>query len=84
MYRIYLFFIFNLFCFSLVHADNQAEIDKILKLELPPFGVVFEIVESDKTDLSWAVPRIKKYSEMLRKSFPDIYPINLKTLVFLM
>jgi|GEM_PF-6211953 len=72
MHHIYLFVIINLFCLAFVHADNQSEINKILKQESSPFGVVFEIVESDKTDLSWAFPRIKNYSDILRKRFPDL------------
>lgn len=72
MHQIYLVFVINLFFLSCVHADNQSEIDKILKQESAPLGIVFEIVESDKSALTWSIPRVKKYSDMLRERFPDI------------
>lgn len=55
-----------------VFATNQAQIDAILKENNPPFGVVFEILEGSGNALEWAMPRIKKYSERLRRRHPDI------------
>lgn len=63
------------FCLSLsgfAQAGNQQQIDQILKLETPPFGVVFEVVEGNRNALEWAMPQIKKFSAELRKKFSDI------------
>jgi intracellular sulfur oxidation DsrE/DsrF family protein len=68
---IFLFFV-SLFAGGLAQADNQGQIHHILKQEVPPFGVVFEVVEGDRDALEWAIPQIKKFSEQLRKKFPDI------------
>ena len=67
-----LLIVFSLFFSSLVQANNQEQIDYILKQETPPFGVVFEVVEGDRAALEWAIPQIKKFSEQLRKKFPEI------------
>lgn len=58
--------------FNNAQADNQAQIDEILKQESGPFGVVFEIVESDPDALQWAIPMINQYVKQLRSRFPDI------------
>ena len=52
--------------------DNQDQINAILKHSDAPFGVVFEIVESDADALDWAIPQIKSYAKQLRAKFPDI------------
>ena len=57
---------------TFAQASNQDSINHILKLDTPPFGVVFEVVEGDRDALGWAIPQIKKFSEQLRKKFPDI------------
>jgi intracellular sulfur oxidation DsrE/DsrF family protein len=62
----------NIFLISQAVASNQEKIDWILKEKNPPFGVVFEIVEGNESDLQWAIAEVKKYSGQLRKRFPDI------------
>lgn len=58
---------------SLAHAsDDQKEVNYILKMESPPLGVVFEVVEGDPDALEWAIPQIIKFSKQLRDKFPDI------------
>jgi len=52
--------------------DDQKRIDYILKMDTPPLGVVFEIIEGSPDDLEWAIPRIVKFSKQLRDKFPDI------------
>jgi len=57
----------------MAYANNdQDEINHILKLKTPPFGVVFEIVEGDADALEWAIPQVVKFSEQLKTKFPDI------------
>ena len=73
MQRQFLFIIlFFMAIFVLPATASQKKIDKILAMESAPFGVVFEVVERDKSDLEWAFPKIKQFSEQLRKRFPDI------------
>ncbi|MGD8591206.1 MAG: DsrE family protein [Gammaproteobacteria bacterium] len=62
----------NIFLISQAIASNQEKIDLILKEKNPPFGVVFEIIEGSESDLEWAIAEVKKYSDQLRKRFPDI------------
>ncbi|MCW8982595.1 MAG: DsrE family protein [Gammaproteobacteria bacterium] len=57
---------------SLLMASNQHEINLILSLEEPPFGVVFEIVEGGNNDLDWAIPLTNGFIKQLRKRFPEI------------
>lgn len=64
--------LFNLFLIPQAVASNQEKIDWILKEKNPPFGVVFEIAESSESGLQWAIAEVKKYSDQLRKRFPDI------------
>jgi intracellular sulfur oxidation DsrE/DsrF family protein len=52
--------------------DDQKRVDYILKMDTPPLGVVFEIIEGSPDDLEWAIPRIVKFSKQLRDKFPDI------------
>lgn len=52
--------------------DDQKEVNYILKMESPPLGVVFEVVEGDADALEWAIPQIIKFSKQLRDKFPDI------------
>jgi len=68
----YLVLLINILLVSQAFASNQEKVDWILKEKNPPFGVVFEIVEGSKSDLKWAIAEVKKYSDQLRKRFPDI------------
>lgn len=70
--RFFLIIGFGIFLVSQAVASNQEKVDWILKEEKPPFGVVFEILESKKSDLTWAIAEVKKYSDQLRKRFPGI------------
>ena len=53
-------------------TDDQKEVDYILKMETPPLGVVFEIIEGDVNALKWAIPQVTKFSKQLRDKFPNI------------
>jgi len=53
-------------------SDDQKRIDYILKMDTPPLGVVFEVIEGDVNALDWAIPRIASFSKQLRGKFPDI------------
>ena len=57
---------------SVSAMDDQKEVNYILKMETPPLGVVFEVVEGDVDALKWAVPQINKFAKQLRDKFPDI------------
>jgi intracellular sulfur oxidation DsrE/DsrF family protein len=72
MTRYLAIFLLNIFLISQAVASNQEQVDWILKEKNPPFGVVFEIVEGSESDLQWAIAEVKKYSDQLRKRFPDI------------
>jgi intracellular sulfur oxidation DsrE/DsrF family protein len=72
MARYLAFILINIFLISQAVASNQEQVDWILKEKNPPFGVVFEIVEGSESDLQWAIAEVKKYSDQLRKRFPDI------------
>lgn len=53
-----------------VMADNDYEINFILKAKNPPIGVVFEVVEGKQSDLDWALPQIQKYTKLIREKHP--------------
>ena len=57
---------------SVSAMDDQKEVNYILKMETPPLGVVFEVVEGDVDALKWAVPQINKFAKQLRDKFPEI------------
>lgn len=57
---------------STVFASNQEKVERIVKSQSQPFGVVFEIVEGSKHDISWAIDEVEKYAKQLRQRFPDI------------
>jgi len=63
---------FFLYIGSVSASSDKVQIDKILQSDSPPFGVVFEVIESSADELDWIFPRIKDYAEALRKRFPDI------------
>ncbi len=50
----------------------SAQIDKILSSGTAPVGVVFEVVQGDESALSWALPKIERYSKQLKSQFPEI------------
>ena len=52
--------------------EDQKQVDYILKMQVPPLGVVFEIVEGDPDALDWAIPQVIKFSKQLRDKFPDM------------
>lgn len=51
---------------------NQEEINQLLSSDPPPFGVVFEVIQGDRSALDWAMPRVKVFAQQLREKFPDI------------
>lgn len=67
-----------LMMFSLVAlAGSDQEVDALLQQSEAPTGVVFEILA--KADgLTWAIPKVKDYSERLRAKFPNL-PIAVVT-----
>jgi len=70
--RTMFFLLFLLIWTSTVFSKNEAQIDSILQMQTPPFGVVFEIIEDSSSALKWAIPKIEKLSKRLRDRFPDI------------
>ena len=68
---IFLSFLLTLFSLPAL-ASSQEDVEKILAMPAPPFGVVFEIAGKDKKALSWAIPEVNGYVEKLRSRFPDI------------
>lgn len=48
------------------------DIHSILKLKIPPHGVLFTIMESDEEALEWITPRLLYYTDLLRNDHPDM------------
>jgi intracellular sulfur oxidation DsrE/DsrF family protein len=73
MSKIYLFigliFITQL---NIALANSDTQVEQLLKQEIEPFGVIFEIVESDDNALQWAIPKVTLYSKKLQQRFPGI------------
>lgn len=69
---IYLLLTALLLAASTALAGNQDSIDELLARDSAPFGVVFEIVESDGDALQWALPAINGYVRQLRERFPEM------------
>jgi len=53
-------------------ATSQNDVEQILAMRTPPFGVVFEIAEGDEKALRWAIPAVNGYVKKLRRRFPNI------------
>ena len=60
-----------LFLFASTSWAGSA-IEYLLKADTPPYGVVFEVVESDDEALEWAIPQIRDYVRQLRERYPAI------------
>jgi intracellular sulfur oxidation DsrE/DsrF family protein len=72
MFRYIAVLLLSFFILSPALASNQEKVERIVKSQTPPFGVVFEIAEGSKRDISWAIAEVKKYAKQLRRRFPDI------------
>ncbi len=53
-------------------APAHAQIERILTLDTSPVGVVFEVAQGDESALSWALPKIERYTKRLKDKFPNI------------
>lgn len=53
-------------------ASSRSDVEQILAMRTPPFGVVFEIAERDEKALRWAIPEVNGYVDKLRSRFPNI------------
>ena len=56
---------------TFVSAGDEDEIRSILQMKTAPEGVVFEVLAA-KDGLTWAIPRIKQFSDQLRQRFPEL------------
>lgn len=52
-------------------ASANSDVDNFLAQSTTPDGVVFEIVESDKSALEYLLPRVREAITKIRKKFPD-------------
>ncbi|GBF28448.1 hypothetical protein MnTg03_00007 [bacterium MnTg03] len=52
-------------------ASANSDVDNLLAQSTTPDGVVFEIVESDKSALEYLLPRVREAITKIRKKFPD-------------
>ena len=57
---------------GLAAASPGAEVDRVVAMDAPPPGVVFEVVEWQEDALTGIVPEITRYAERLRERFPDL------------
>jgi len=53
-------------------ADSDATVATLLLRDVPPSGVVFEVVQGDPDGLNRAIPVVRGYIEKLRARFPEI------------
>ena len=56
---------------SFVRAGDEEDIRSILQMQTAPEGVVFEVL-AGKDGLNWAIPRVKQFSDRLRRNFPEL------------
>ncbi|MCS5586546.1 MAG: DsrE family protein [Gammaproteobacteria bacterium] len=47
-------------------------VNRLIQADINPTGVVFELIESDKSTWTWAAPMIKDLKEQLKAKYPDI------------
>jgi len=47
-------------------------VDEVLSYQKAPYGVVFEIISSNKDELERALPRVRADMQRLRSRFPDM------------
>lgn len=59
-------------------AAAASPIDALLERHVAPAGVVFEVVQGQRSALDWAVPLIGDYARRLRERFPGV-PIAVVT-----
>ena len=52
-------------------ASANSDIDNLLARPAAPDGVVFEIVESDKSALEYLLPRVREAITRIREIYPD-------------
>ena len=52
-------------------ASANSDVDNLLAQSTTPEGVVFEIVESDKSALEYLLPRVREAIIKIREKFPD-------------
>lgn len=50
----------------------DVDVDRLLTLDEPPTGVVFEIVGDDDDALKWALYRVRQLSAQIHARFPDL------------
>ncbi|MDJ0807642.1 MAG: DsrE family protein [Gammaproteobacteria bacterium] len=65
-------FLIYLWLLPVPNTIHASEIERLLAGATPPEGVVFEIVEDDFDDLTWAIPQTRSYIERLRQRFPGL------------
>jgi len=53
-------------------AAPDSDVDRLLALEQPPPGVVFEVVSGDPNALNAIIPQVSRYAGRLRARFPDL------------
>ena len=53
-------------------AAPAGEVDRVLAMDAPPPGVVFEVVSWQENALEGIVPEITRYAERLRARFPQL------------
>jgi len=56
---------------NVASAQGRDDVDALLQRGEPPYGVVFEIAESDESALAELLPRVHAAIERIRARFPD-------------
>ena len=51
---------------------NEAQVKKVLAMDVAPDGIVFEVVSGDKAYLKTALDRFEAYQKQLKEKFPNI------------
>ena len=51
---------------------THPSVNRLIQANDEPVGVVFELIESDKSTWTWAAPMIKDLKDQLKEKYPDI------------
>jgi len=59
-------------CIEVSYASVTEQTDEILALKVAPKGIVIELIESQESDIQWAMQAVQRLSDKLHKKFPTM------------
>jgi len=69
---LYLLILLSLSIPSFANNQSQLHLNRILRLQEAPDGIIFELLTWRKATWDWAIPMIKDFKSQLIKKFPEI------------